>query len=41
MLNNDVLRSLRYLLDVSDGKLEELCRLADYPVEPGLIPACL
>ncbi|MFI8737057.1 DUF1456 family protein [Ectopseudomonas toyotomiensis] len=41
MLNNDVLRSLRYLLNVSDGKLEELCRLADYPVEPGLIPACL
>ena len=41
MLNNDVLRSLRYLLDVSDAKLEELCRLADYPVEPGLISACL
>lgn len=41
MLNNDVLRSLRYLLDVSDAKLEGLCRLADYPVEPGLISACL
>lgn len=41
MLNNDVLRSLRYLLDVSDAQLEALCRLADYPVEPGLISACL
>ena len=41
MLNNDVLRSLRYLLDVSDAKLEALCQLADYPVEPGLISACL
>lgn len=41
MLNNDVLRSLRYLLNVSDSKLEALCRLADYPVEPGLISACL
>ena len=41
MLNNDVLRSLRYLLNVNDSKLEALCRLADYPVEPGLISACL
>ncbi|VXC70663.1 conserved hypothetical protein [Pseudomonas sp. 8Z] len=41
MLNNDVLRSLRYLLKVSDSKLEDFCRLADYPVEPGLISACL
>ena len=41
MLNNDVLRSLRYLLNVNDSKLEALCRLVDYPVEPGLISACL
>ena len=41
MLNNDVLRSLRYLLNVNDSKLEALCRLADYSVEPGLISACL
>ncbi|WP_333984184.1 DUF1456 family protein [Ectopseudomonas khazarica] len=41
MLNNDVLRSLRYLLNVNDSKLEALCRLADYPVDPGLISACL
>lgn len=41
MLNNDVLRSLRYLLDVSDGTLEAFCQLADYPVGPGVIPACL
>ena len=31
MLNNDVLRSLRYLLDVGDGTLEAFCQLADYP----------
>lgn len=41
MLNNDVLRSLRYLLNVNDSQLEAFCRLADYPVEPGLISACL
>jgi uncharacterized protein YehS (DUF1456 family) len=41
MLNNDVLRSLRYLLDVSDSTLEAFCQLADYSVEPGLISACL
>lgn len=41
MLNNDVLRSLRYLLNVSDGQLEALCHLADYSPEPGLISACL
>ncbi|MGG2399726.1 DUF1456 family protein [Pseudomonas sp. SH1-B] len=41
MLNNDVLRSLRYLLNVSDSQLEAFCRLADYPVEPGQISACL
>ena len=35
MLNNDVLRSLRYLLDVGDGTLEAFCQLADYPAEPG------
>ncbi len=41
MTNNDVLRSLRYLLDVSDARLAQLCELADYPVEPGLIASCL
>ncbi len=41
MLNNDVLRSLRYLLDINDATLEAICQLADYPVEPGLISACL
>lgn len=32
MINNDVLRSVRYMLDLSDGKLIEIIRLAD--------PAC-
>lgn len=29
MINNDVLRSIRYMLDLSDGKVVELSRLAD------------
>jgi uncharacterized protein YehS (DUF1456 family) len=29
MINNDVLRSIRYLLDLSDGKVVEITRLAD------------
>ena len=33
MNNNDVLRSLRYLLDISDAQLADICRLADYPLE--------
>lgn len=41
MINNDVLRSLRYLLDISDAKLVELCALADYPVTLAQVSACL
>lgn len=41
MTNNDVLRSLRYLLNISDARLASLCELADYPVAPSLISACL
>ncbi len=29
MINNDVLRSIRYMLDLSDGKIAEICALAD------------
>ncbi len=34
MINNDVLRSIRYMLDLSDGKVVELIHLADaaYPI---------
>lgn len=41
MINNDVLRSLRYLLDIGDAKLVELCALADYPVALEQVSACL
>jgi uncharacterized protein YehS (DUF1456 family) len=35
MINNDVLRSIRYMLDLSDGKMIELIQLADpaFPIE--------
>lgn len=33
MTNNDVLRSLRYLLKISEAKVIEICALADYPLE--------
>ncbi len=33
MNNNDVLRSLRYLLDVSDAELSRICLLADYSLD--------
>ena len=29
MINNDVLRSIRYMLDLSDGQIVEVTRLAD------------
>jgi uncharacterized protein YehS (DUF1456 family) len=29
MINNDVLRAIRYMLDLSDGKVVELIHLAD------------
>ncbi|MGL4315843.1 MAG: DUF1456 family protein [Pseudomonas sp.] len=41
MINNDVLRSLRYLLDVSDAKLVEICQLADYPLTEADVAAYL
>lgn len=43
MINNDVMRSIRYMLDLSDGKLVEITRLPDpaFPIEPGDIQAFL
>ena len=29
MINNDILRSIRYMLDLSDNKVIEIIRLAD------------
>lgn len=41
MNNNDVLRSLRYLLDINDAELVAICLLADYPLEPAAVPDLL
>jgi len=35
MINNDVLRSIRYMLDLSDAKVVEIARLADPGFELG------
>ena len=41
MINNDVLRSVRYMLDLSDAKLVAILALADYPVEQADVAAYL
>jgi len=43
MINNDVLRSIRYMLDLSDIKVVEIIRLADadFPIEKSDIQAFL
>ncbi|HSC82111.1 MAG TPA: DUF1456 family protein [Pseudomonas sp.] len=41
MINNDVLRSLRYLLDISDAKLVEICQLANYSLSEADVAAYL
>jgi uncharacterized protein YehS (DUF1456 family) len=41
MINNDVLRSVRYMLDLSDAKLVAILALADYPVEQANVAAYL
>jgi len=43
MINNDVLRSIRYMLDLSDIKVVEIIRLADpaFPVEKADVQAFL
>lgn len=43
MINNDVLRSIRYMLDLGDAKVVEIVRLADpaFPIEKTDIQAFL
>ena len=43
MIHNDVLRSLRYMLDLSDGHVVEIVKLADpaFPLEKEDVPALL
>jgi uncharacterized protein YehS (DUF1456 family) len=41
VINNDILRSVRFMLDLSDGKLVEVIRLAraDFPVDKAEVQA--
>jgi len=43
MINNDVLRSIRYMLDLSDAKVVEIVQLIDpaFPLDKAGIPALL
>ena len=43
MINNDVMRSIRYMLDLGDQKVVEIIRLADadFPIEKTDLPALL
>ena len=43
MINNDVMRSIRYMLDLGDGKLVEIVRLADadFPIGKTDVPGLL
>jgi uncharacterized protein YehS (DUF1456 family) len=43
MINNDVLRSIRFMLDLSDAKVVEITQLADpaFPLEKTDVPALL
>lgn len=43
MLNNDVLRSIRYMLDLGDSKVVEIIRMADvtFPIEKADVQAFL
>lgn len=43
MINNDVMRSIRYMLDLSDSKVAEIARLADpaFELEKDDVPALL
>jgi uncharacterized protein YehS (DUF1456 family) len=43
MITNDVLRSVRYMLDLSDGKVVEIVKLADpaFPLEKEEVQALL
>jgi len=43
MLNNDILRSIRYMLDLSDGRIVEVIRTADpeFPIDKDRVQAFL
>lgn len=41
MLNNDVLRSVRYMLDLSDAKLVEIAKLAGHEVDKATMQSFL
>lgn len=43
MINNDVMRSIRYMLDLGDTRVVEIIRLADpdFPLEKADVPALL
>ena len=43
MINNDVMRSIRYMLDLGDGKVAEIIQLADadFPIEKAQVHALL
>ena len=43
MINNDVLRGIRYMLDLADSKIVEIIRLADadFPIETAQVQAFL
>ncbi len=43
MINNDVLRSIRFMLDLSDAKVVEITQLADpgFPLDKADVPALL
>ena len=43
MINNDVMRSIRYMLDLGDAKVVEITQLADpaFPLDKAQIPALL
>lgn len=41
VVNNDVLRSIRYALDLSDAKVVEIIKLAEYDIAPSELPNLL
>ena len=43
MINNDVMRSIRYMLDLGDSKVVEVIQLADadFPIEKADVPGLL
>jgi uncharacterized protein YehS (DUF1456 family) len=43
MINNDVMRSIRYMLDLGDGKVAEIIQLADgdFPIDKAQVHALL